>query len=204
MATPGASLSYQRVSLQDEKLLVDAAKQDLAQFQTLYALYFSQIYHYCYFHTFDPIVAEDLCSDIFLKALEAFPKFTWKNVPFGAWLQRIASNRLKNHYRDHKALIDLEEVENFDFGEGDGMLDKLAAAERKLVVKEVLKTLGFSCQEVLIYRFFHDFSYDQIASQVEKSVAACKMQVKRCLAKMKVTIQARSPEIIAAHPAFTK
>ncbi|HNT30080.1 MAG TPA: sigma-70 family RNA polymerase sigma factor [bacterium] len=210
MDTPEVSVpafahpSYQRVSLKDEEQLVREAKRDLHQFRALYELYFSRIYHYCYFHTFDQVLAEDMCADVFMKALEAFPRYTWKGVPFGAWLFKIASNLVKNHYRDKKQAVSLDDVSPLDVAYTPDRLKDLSDEERRLVVKELLKNTAASCRDVLILRFFEELSYKHIADRLEKTIAACKMQVKRCLERMKQEVMLKAPEIADTHPAFVE
>ncbi|OIP99882.1 hypothetical protein AUK40_00370 [Candidatus Wirthbacteria bacterium CG2_30_54_11] len=196
--------SYQRISLQDEQQLVADAQKDLRHFQTLYEIYFARIYKYCYLHTLDSAEAEDLTSQTFLRALEAFPGFVWKEVPFGAWLYTMAGNLVKNHYRNRKHTISLDEMPELSQSQTTVGWDMLNATERKLVVRELLKDLAASCKYVLILRFFEEFTYDMIAQRTESTEAACKMQVKRCLERLRQEVLLKTPEIAATHAAFVK
>ncbi len=196
--------SYQRVSAQDEQKLVLDAQKDLHHFQTLYEVYFSRIYKYCYLHTLDTAEAEDLTSQTFLKALEAFPTYVYKDVSFGSWLYTIAGNLVKNHYRDQKHTISLDEMPNIADPQATVNWDMLNATERKLVVKELLKDLAANCKDVLIFRFFEDLTYSMIAQRVASTEAACKMQVKRCLQRLRQEVLLKTPEIAATHAAFVK
>ena len=188
--------TLKRVSLKKEEQIVRAAKEDISQFKVLYELYFQKIYRYCYYHCSDGVQAEDLCSDIFLKALEAFDRYEWQVVPFGAWLFRIAANRLKNWYRDHKRTADLEDLPESKIAQTEaGFADCEDEVTKELVTRLLQETPG-SCKDVLSFRFYEELPYQQIAERLEKTVASCKMQVKRCLERLKQEVLEKAPELM--------
>ena len=83
-----------------ERLIVERAKRDPAAFALLYDRYFPQIYAYTRHRVGNDQDAEDLVAEIFLNALTAIERFTWRHeVSCAAWLFRIAHNRLANFYR---------------------------------------------------------------------------------------------------------
>lgn len=82
-----------------ERLLVQAAQKDPAQFGDLYELHFERVYAFILRRVRERQVAEDLTSDVFHKALTALPNFNWRGVPFGAWLFRIAKNVISDQWR---------------------------------------------------------------------------------------------------------
>ena len=75
-----------------ERLLVEAAQRDPARFVDLYENNFELVYAYIARRVGDRATAEDFTSEVFKKALENLPRFTWRGVPFAAWLLRIAAN----------------------------------------------------------------------------------------------------------------
>ncbi|MBA3257041.1 MAG: hypothetical protein H0T64_10385 [Pyrinomonadaceae bacterium] len=74
-----------------ERLLVEAAQSDPARFANLYEINFELVYAYVAGRVGDHATAEDVTSDVFKKALEKLAWFTWRGVPFAAWLLRIAA-----------------------------------------------------------------------------------------------------------------
>lgn len=83
----------------NERLLVEAAQRDPARFDALYENSFELVYAYIARRVRDRSVAEDLTSEVFQKALEFLPRFTWRGVPFSAWLVRIAANIVTDQAR---------------------------------------------------------------------------------------------------------
>jgi RNA polymerase sigma-70 factor (ECF subfamily) len=180
------------LSLEEEQVVVEEAQKDRAKFQTLYEIYFPKIYHYCYFRVFDQVAAEDLCSQVFLKALEAFPKFEWRGVSFAAWLYRIANNEVSNHYRKNKNKpVPLDDVNPARASVEGDFLENLSEVEEIILVKECVRLLGADCQDMLTLRFFKELPYKKVAEFAGKTEAACKMKVKRCLEELKDKVSAR-------------
>ena len=174
--------------LEYEKGLVVAAQADISAFGPLYESYFQAIFRYCVIRTADRSKAEEICSQVFLNAMENLHKYRWQGAPFGAWLYRIAGNLIKNHYRDHKPLIELDKMENQLGTDTDALFDRLEDAERYDLARLLLEKLEAPCQTLVSLRFYEMMSYTLIAKQVRKSEAACKMALKRCLGKMKAAL----------------
>jgi RNA polymerase sigma-70 factor (ECF subfamily) len=65
----------------------DALKQ-------LYETYYPKIYNYAFMQMGDVQAAEDLASDVMLKMIESIQSYKFRGLPFGAWVFRIARNRL--------------------------------------------------------------------------------------------------------------
>ena len=83
----------------DERLLVDAARQDPARFAELYDNNFERVYAYVARRVRDRDEAEDVTSEVFREALASLHRFEWRGLPFVAWLLRIASNVLSDRWR---------------------------------------------------------------------------------------------------------
>src|SRR6266581_809788 len=78
----------------EERLLIEAARQDRARFADIYDEYFEIVYAYIARRVHRRSEAEDVTAEVFRKALENLPRFMWTGAPFAAWLLRIASNTI--------------------------------------------------------------------------------------------------------------
>jgi len=78
----------------EEQILVERAQQnDPEAFAELYELYFNRIYRYITLKIGDRYEAEDMTQQVFLKALKSITSYKYREVPFSAWLYRIAHNQ---------------------------------------------------------------------------------------------------------------
>ena len=83
----------------DDRLRIEAAQRDPSHFGELYEEHFYRVYAYIARRVGDRHQAEDLTADVFREALASIGKFEWRGVPFSAWLLRIASRTIADHFR---------------------------------------------------------------------------------------------------------
>jgi RNA polymerase sigma factor (sigma-70 family) len=92
-------------------LVLEAQNGCSDSFGELYDQFLDPIYRYIYLRVSSVEVAEDLAGEVFFKALKSLKKYKKrKNLPFSAWLFRIAKNILIDHYRKHVALDEIPET----------------------------------------------------------------------------------------------
>ena len=96
-------------SREDEKDLVERAKQDPAAFGELYDRHFLQIYRFVYSRVRDQTVAEDVTSEVFVKALRGIGRYQDTGRPFSAWLYQISVNAVNDRFRASRSFEDIEE-----------------------------------------------------------------------------------------------
>ena len=87
------------MSFDDDIERVAAAQRDPACFGELYERNFHRVYAYVVRRTGDRHQAEDLTAEVFREALAGIGKFEWRGVPFIAWLLRIASRLVADHWQ---------------------------------------------------------------------------------------------------------
>jgi RNA polymerase sigma-70 factor (ECF subfamily) len=85
--------------VKDDRLLVEAAQRDPSCFADLYEQNFYRVYAYVARRVGDRNQAEDLTAEVFREALAGIQKFEWRGVPFIAWLLRIASRAVADHWQ---------------------------------------------------------------------------------------------------------
>src|SRR4030081_2134824 len=83
----------------DERPLIEAAQADLSKFDVPYELHFDRVYFFIVSLVHDRTIAEALTSEVFHKALANLPNYQWRGTPFSAWLFRIASNAIVDHFK---------------------------------------------------------------------------------------------------------
>jgi RNA polymerase sigma-70 factor, ECF subfamily len=94
-----ATAAAQWVSADDERDLVERAKQDRQAFALLYRRYYRMLSTHVYRRTGDVHATEDLVSDVFLTALRTLPRFRYRGVPVRFWFLRIATNAVNRWAR---------------------------------------------------------------------------------------------------------
>lgn len=75
-----------------------AGSGDVAAFEALYARHRAPLFRFLQGHLHDRGLAEELFQDVWQRVIAA--RAGWRpDAPFGAWLYRIAHNRLNDHWR---------------------------------------------------------------------------------------------------------
>ena len=98
-----ASVDGTVVPFDADRPAVEAARRDPLRFDSLYRKYVAQIYSFALYETRDHHAAEDLTEQVFLRALQALPRFDERGEgdasTFRTWLFRIARNAIANERR---------------------------------------------------------------------------------------------------------
>jgi RNA polymerase sigma-70 factor (ECF subfamily) len=153
------------MTLDDEALerLVGAARRgDPEAFGALFDRYHAPVYRYVVARVGRPSDAEDLAQLVFVKALEALPRYEARGVPFGGWLFKLARNVVIDHIRTRRehAPLDLI-VERSTDAEGP---DELAVLRQEMdSVAAALRRLTPEQREAIELRFFAGLSAKEAA-----------------------------------------
>lgn len=172
--------------VQDERDLIRRAKAyDPKAFAEIYERYYQRIYNYVYYRVSDGTTAEDLCSEVFVKALEAIESFTFQGVPFSAWLYRIASNLVIDHYRrqPRQPEMPLEESRRQSLVD-DSAGTNLERQFNHQELRQALRDLTSDQQQVIILKFVDGLSNSEVAQILGKTEGAVKSLQHRALASL--------------------
>jgi len=169
--------------------LVELAKKgDAEAFGQLYDHYVSTIYRYIYYRVGTHVLAEDLTSETFLRALRALSSFRWQGRDFGAWLVTIARNLVTDHFKSGRFRLEVATGEILDYDSAsDGPEDDVLSRLTNEALVTALKKLGSEQQECLVLRFLNGLSVAETAKVLSKSEGAVKqlqLRAVRNLAKL--------------------
>lgn len=153
---------------EDAALAVRASQGEPAAFGLLYDRHVSAVYRYVYYRVRDDAEAEDLTSEVFMKALRAIPRYEPRQA-FLAWLYRIARNAVIDHVRRGGRQVSFEDA--LKHPEVHNAVDpdlELLAVSDKETLRTALEQLTPLQQEVIVLRFLEGFSTDEIAKLIGK------------------------------------
>lgn len=154
--------------------LIVRAQQGSSEANTaLYDRYHENIYRYFYYRFDDPMIAEDLTGDVFLKMVQAISGYRIEAAPFQAWLFRIARNRAIDHYRRTKMHPNDEIHENMAGFEPDVDLT-VDIRLNSFRLAKALAGLEESQRDVILLRFIEGMAITETAKVLNKSADAIK------------------------------
>jgi RNA polymerase sigma-70 factor (ECF subfamily) len=167
---------------------IQLAQQNPAMFRPLYSRYYEPIFRFIFRRTSDEMLTGDLCAQVFLKAMQKLKNYQFKGVPFSAWLYRIASNEVAQHFRDiqKNRVVSIEENSVSDMMEEVEMGD--LGAHRQLLI-DTLNDMKDEEVQLIEMRFFEHRAFKEIADILGITESNAKVKTYRLLEKMKKRMQ---------------
>jgi len=153
---------------EDAALAVRASGGDVSAFGLLYDRHVDAIYRYIYYRVRNDAEAEDLTSDVFMRALKAIPRYEPRQA-FLAWLYRIARNAIIDRARRGNRQVPFEDA--IEHPTPDQVVEpdaQLLAHSDSDTLRNALKKLTPLQQEVVVLRYLHGYSTQEIANIVGK------------------------------------
>jgi len=171
--------------LRDEELLIQKSQADPEAFRPLYEKYFKRIFLFVHHRVGDKAMTADLTSQVFLKALINIKKFSFRGLPFSAWLFRIALNECNDFFRKNKRyrLVTMEE------GMVEHLYEELTSETRLEDLRQrlptILQKLSVDELQIIELRFFEQRPFKEVGDILGISETYAKVRVYRILEKMK-------------------
>ncbi len=185
MATAEQSLVTMRLKRRQRQ----DAQVKAPAFEEVYQRHFRPLYAFVAYRVCDRTAAEDITSQVFEKALKAFPGYDPQRGAVSTWLYTIARNAISDHFRsqgrhDHTGLDEHTAAS----GESDPQ-GELHANETRRELAVALAGLDLREQEVLALKFGAGLTNRRIASLLEISETNAGTILYRSLRKLKTELE---------------
>jgi len=178
---------------EDAALARRAGSGEAEAFGVLYDRYVDAVYRYVFYRVRNEAEAEDVTSDVFMRALRAIPKYEPRQA-FLAWLYRIARNavidrsrrqgaRQQVSFEDALAHPNADQVVNPDAG--------LLAGSDASVVRVAMQQLTPLQQEILVLRYVEGCDTKTISKLVGKRDGTIRGIEFRALSALRALIPSR-------------
>jgi len=167
----------------EERLLVQAAQKDPGRFAELYERHFEQVYAYIIRRVRERVVAEDLTSEVFHKALSHLANYDWRGIPFAAWLLRIAANVMADQWRRSSRETLLEEPPEMATNPNMDEIDQRARLFR------LVEALPTDQRRVVEMRFAEGRRIREIAEALGRTEGAVKQLQFRALQNLRSKLE---------------
>ena len=150
-----------------ERLVQEAQRGDPWAFGRIFDTYNEQVYRFIASRVHRPSDAEDLTQLVFVKVLEALPRYEQRGIPFGGWLFRLARNTIIDHTRTRRDHADLDALS--DRATDEAGPDEVVALRGDLDrVAQALTELTDEQREAIELRFFAGLSAREAAEVMGK------------------------------------
>lgn len=172
-------------TLQLNTLVTRAKAGDEAAFSEIYEQFSKKILKYIRLKIQNNQEAEDILQEVFIKAYNGMPKLSTEDLHFSAWLYRIASNTINDHFRKKYRTPEINLIdENFDLPSDVSLKKEMEIKSDWDSVRRAFGSLPTNYKQVLELRFLQDFSSDEVAKILHKSNLAVRLLQYRALKKV--------------------
>jgi len=152
-------------------------------FKRFYDKNFERIYRFVYFRVgADHELAEDLVSEIFLKALEKFHTYDPK-ISSASWIYTIAKNHLANFFRS-KYFRDVEPLE-VEVWWQDATWELIDGERDKKAFFKMLGTLNEFEQKLVTLKYLEGYNYQEMSEMIGKPKVTLRVATHRAINKLK-------------------
>jgi RNA polymerase sigma-70 factor (ECF subfamily) len=170
----------------DDQALVARALAHPTHFAPLYQRYLIRVYTYLRTRTRTTEDAADLTQQVFLRAMDALPRYRGKDGEFAAWLFCIARNAATDYHRRQRETVtwDLlpEALHPAITEDLDAGILRREAADR---LRDVLRALDPDQRELLALRFAARLSSAEIAVLLGAREGAIKKRLTRLISRVR-------------------
>ena len=166
----------------EAECLQNALKGDEEAFTALVEIHQTHVYNLCYRMLGSPQEAEDAAQETFWRAYRNLQRYDTSRS-FTTWLLSIAAHYCIDQQRRRRLrtieLDELLDIENLTPDPGPGPDKDLSDKEEIEAVQKQLAALNPNDRAVLVLRYFHEFSEDEICHALSLSKSAVKSRLHR-------------------------
>jgi len=183
------------MDLMDESAIIEGmARGDQRAFRELVERYKKKVYYLALDMAGNPVDAEDISQEVFLKVHRSFSTFR-RGAKLGSWLYRVTYNAAIDHLRSKSAapepmadeVLESRSRDGNGLPYGGGAPDPAAAAEERELQARIAKALEkVSPQEKAVFLLRHneDLMLKDIAGTLGLSIGSVKSYLFRAVRKL--------------------
>lgn len=157
-------------------------------FSKIYDQYISRIYRFIFLKVSSQEVAEDLCSETFLRGWKVFSNGEKVENP-SALLYQIARNLITDHYREkgRAQFVSIHDSPVIDIHQD--LAEKAVLNSDLEAIKRSLLGLKEDYQNVIIWRYLDDLPMADVAKMLGRSEEAARVLLHRALNSLKNNVK---------------
>jgi RNA polymerase sigma-70 factor (ECF subfamily) len=174
------------ITTSDEQSLVEQARHDPQAFAALYDRFVGPVFLFALRRTGDRVLAEDITSATFEKALRHLRQYGWKGRSYLAWLYRIAYQQMIHHHRRNYRFVALLPDQPADI---DVEQQAQSSLQWRAIVQASQK-LSRDDQEVLALRLIERLSSAETADFLGCSPENVYVRLYRALERLRHELEA--------------
>ena len=158
-------------------------------FTQIYDDHVNKIYRFIFLKVSSQDIAQDLCSETFIRVWKSFNSEDKQIDNPQAFLYQTARNLVIDHYRQ-KGKVQTIQIDNIPIIDDRTDLERKSFQDSDLgAIQSVLASIKPEYQEIVTYHYINDLTVPEIAKIVNKSENNVRVTLHRALSSIKNKIQ---------------
>ncbi|MBM3190614.1 MAG: sigma-70 family RNA polymerase sigma factor [Chloroflexi bacterium] len=189
---PIATEGWSGVGADQERLWVLAAvRGDQEAFARLVEAYQGPVYNLAYRMLGNSDEAADAAQETFLRAYTRLNTYD-ADRKFSSWILSVASHYCVDRLRRRRPSVSMEEMDGWRWipDAGPRPEEQTARSQRDQAIRRMLADLPPQYRLAIVLRYWHDLSYEEIATITQSTVSAVKSRLHRARLEMARRIEA--------------
>ena len=150
----------------------------------LYTEYRDRVFGYIYTRVRNREEAEDLCADVFEKALRAGDRYDSGKAAPGTWLFTITRNTVIDYYRRNRPTEELPE----DLADDSAPEDSVMQTELLELLAAALEKLPEELTDIVVLRYYDGLPLTEIAEKLDMSYGMVKIRHNKALSMLRTAL----------------
>ncbi len=171
--------------MEDSYAISATLKGDIDSFEILVNRYYRGLFNHLYVMVRDESLADDLAQESFIQAFKALRRYN-PEYRFSTWLYRIGTNLALKSLRKQRS-IRLDDIPELPDGHDPGKATIVEQTEAQ--VRAAIALLPLKYQTVISLFYWHDQSYDEIATTLSVPVGTIKTWLHRAKQALKHSLE---------------
>lgn len=168
-----------------EQEQIKLAQKDIRHFGPLYDLYYVSVFRFIYNRIEVKDDAQDICSGVFIKAMDKISSYQDRGYTLKSWLIRISINEINLFYRSRKTHQKFF-IEQKHLSSLTEEVDEQIGKEELL--KEYLEEMSKDDFDLIQMKYFEGMSFHDIAQVLDKSEESLRVYMHRLRKRMKTQL----------------
>lgn len=147
----------------------------------IYTNYYKKVLSYLNGKVNDSLLAEEICSNVFLKVFEKLDSFDEAKASVSTWIFTITRNTLTDYFRTRRVFSEIPE----DLPAESDIEESYCRAEMLDALADALKALPERERDLIILHYYSGKTLKETAEQLGISYAYVKILHNKALASMK-------------------
>ncbi len=170
--------------------IIASARQNLNNFAPIYMQHAKAIHDYCLARLQNETDAEDITSQVFVKAMTNLDRFESGSIR--PWLFTIARNLIIDHVRKNKRTVDFDGEKLYEWDTSP--IEKVIQSEKVTLIRQLVEKLPEDKKDLVLLRFVGELSMREISNITEKSEGALRVEIHRIIKQLRDQVQEAEEE----------